>query len=64
MIKFKSKITGWKNLKETMTKLDNSIPDYVFDDEDGEELAKSVSDVWDAINDLDSFYRKYNMVKK
>ena len=55
---------GWTKLKEAMVTLDNSIPDYVFDDEDGEELAKSISDVWDAIDDLRANYSKFNLVDK
>jgi len=54
----------WGKLKNAMGKLDSLIPDYVFDDEDGEELADSISDVWDAIANLQKHYAKYHLVKK
>ena len=57
----KSKGLAWAKLKKTMQTLDNSIPDYVFDDEDGEELAKSISDVWDAIAELRAQYSRYDL---
>ena len=57
----KSKGLAWAKLKKAMQTLDNSIPDYVFDDEDGEELAKSISDVWDAIAELRAQYSRYDL---
>jgi hypothetical protein len=56
--------TAWGKLRNTMSNLDNSIPDHVFDDEDGQELADSISAVWDAIADLEGHYAKYHLVKK
>ena len=47
---------AWAELITAMTKLDNSIPDYVFDDEDGQELADSISDLWGAIEGLQKHY--------
>jgi len=58
----KSKGLGWTKLKKAMVTLDNSIPDYVFDDEDGEELAKRISDVWDAISELRAQYSRYDLI--
>ena len=55
---------GWTKLQKAMQTLDNSIPDYVFDDEDGEELAKRISDVYDAIAELRANYSKFNLVDK
>tara|TARA_R110000823_G_scaffold61935_1_gene147331 strand:+ start:933 stop:1127 length:195 start_codon:yes stop_codon:yes gene_type:complete len=55
---------GWTKLQKAMQTLDNSIPDYVFDDEDGEELAESISDVYDAIAELRANYSKFNLVDK
>tara|TARA_R110000744_G_scaffold114160_1_gene213584 strand:- start:536 stop:730 length:195 start_codon:yes stop_codon:yes gene_type:complete len=55
---------GWTKLKKAMVTLDNSIPDYVFDDEDGEELAENISDVYDAISELRANYSKFNLVDK
>jgi len=51
---------AWEKLRTAMSNLDSLIPDYVFDDEDGEELANSISDVWDAINDLQKDSTKDN----
>lgn len=61
-VKFKG--LGWTKLQKAMQTLDNSIPDYVFDDEDGEELAESISDVYDAIAELRANYSKFNLVDK
>lgn len=47
---------AWAELMTAMKNLDNSIPDYVFDDDDGEELADSISDVWGAIEGLQTHY--------
>ena len=47
---------AWAELITAMTKLDNSIPDYVFDDDYGEELADSISAIWDAIDGLQKHY--------
>jgi hypothetical protein len=47
-----------------MSNLDNSIPDHVFDDEEGQDLADWINEVWDAINDLERHYAQYHMVKK
>ena len=55
---------GWTKLQKAMQTLDNSIPDYVFDDEDGEELAENISDVYDAISELRANYSKFNLVDK
>ena len=43
-------------LRQAMGKLDHAIPDYIFDDEDGEELANIISQVWDAIENIESEY--------
>ena len=51
-------------LRTAMSDLDNSIPDHVFDDEDGQELADNISAVWDKIADLESYYAQYHLVKK
>jgi|TARA_R110002167_G_scaffold100213_8_gene261802 hypothetical protein len=61
-VKFKG--LGWTKLQKAMQTLDNSIPDYVFDDEDGEELAENISDVYDAISELRANYSKFNLVDK
>ena len=51
------KKTEWAKLRTAMTNLDNSIPDHVFNDiEDPQELADSISDLWDAIADLQKCY--------
>ena len=47
-------------LRTAMSDLDNSIPDHVFDDEDGQELADNISAVWDKIADLESYYAQYH----
>ena len=47
---------AWAELMTAMKNLDNSIPDYVFDDDNGEELADSISDVWGAIEGLQTHY--------
>lgn len=55
----------WGKLRTAMSNLDNSIPDYVFYDEDeGHELADWISEVWDAINETERHYAQYHMVKK
>ena len=55
----------WTKLKTAMSNLDNSIPDHVFDDEDeGQDLADWISEVWDAINETERHYAKYHLVKK
>ena len=41
----------WSKVREAMRKLDNALPDYIFDDEGGEGLANIISNVWDAINE-------------
>ena len=48
-----------------MSKLDYMIPEDAFqDEEDGQELADSVSGVWDAILELQRYYGQFHMVKK
>ena len=59
-VKFKG--LGWTKLQKAMQTLDNSIPDYVFDDEDGEELAENISDVYDAISELRANYSRYDLI--
>jgi hypothetical protein len=55
----------WGKLRTAMSDLDNSIPDHVFDDEDeGQELADAIDNVWDAMSELQRFYAQYHMVKK
>ena len=54
----------WGKLRTAMSDLDNSIPDHVFDDEDGQELADSISAVWDSITDIERYYGQYHLVKK
>ena len=54
----------WGKLRTAMSDLDNSIPDHVFDDEDGQELADNISAVLDKIADLESYYAQYHLVKK
>ena len=54
----------WRKLRTAMSNLDNSIPDHVFDDEDGQDLADWISEVWDAINETERHYAQYHMVKK
>ena len=54
----------WTKLKTAMSNLDNSIPDHVFDDEDGQDLADWISEVWDAINNAERHYAQYHLVKK
>ena len=55
----------WGKLKTAMSDLDNSIPDHVFDDEDeGQELADAIDNVWDAINNTERHYAQYHLVKK
>ena len=56
--------TAWSKLRNTMSNLDNSIPDTFFDNEDGQEIADSISAVWDAIAELERHYAKYHLVKK
>ena len=36
-------------LRKAMNKLDCAIPDYVFDSDEGIEIAQCISDVWDEI---------------
>ena len=36
-------------LRKAMSKLDYAIPDYVFDSDEGSEIAQCISDVWDEI---------------
>ena len=40
---------AFEDLKKAMGELDNSIPDYVFDDDDGPSLAEKINKVWDKI---------------
>jgi len=47
-----------------MSNLDNSIPDHVFDDEEGQDLADWINEVWDAINETERHYSQYHLVKK
>jgi hypothetical protein len=54
----------WGKLRTAMSNLDNSIPDHVFDDEEGQDLADWISEVWDAINETERHYAQYHMVKK
>ena len=55
----------WGKLRTAMSDLDNSIPDHVFDNEDeGQELADCISEVWDAINNTERHYSQYHLVKK
>ena len=54
----------WTKLKTAMSNLDNSIPDHVFDDEEGQDLADWISEVWDAINETERHYSQYHLVKK
>ena len=57
--------SAWGKLRTAMSDLDNSIPDHVFDNEDeGQEIADCISEVWDKIADLESYYAQYHMVKK
>jgi len=37
-------------LRKAMNKLDCAIPDYVFDSDEGIEIAQCISDVWDEID--------------
>ena len=36
-------------LRKAMNKLDCAIPDYVFNSDEGIEIAQCISDVWDEI---------------
>jgi len=54
----------WGKLRTAMSNLDNSIPDHVFDDEEGQDLADWISEVWDSINETERHYAQYHMVKK
>lgn len=54
----------WGKLRTAMNNLDNSIPDHVFDNEDGQYLAEWINEVWDAINETERHYAQYHMVKK
>jgi|DEB0MinimDraft_4_1074332.scaffolds.fasta_scaffold248266_1 hypothetical protein len=54
----------WVKLKTAMSNLDNSIPDHVFDDEEGQDLADWINEVWDAINETERHYSQYHLVKK
>ena len=47
---------AWAELITAMTKLDNSIPDYVFAVKGSQELADSISDLWEAIEGLQKHY--------
>jgi len=58
-------IHAWIKLRNAMSKLDYMIPEDAFQDEDeGQELADSVSAVWDAIAELQRYYGQFHMVKK
>ena len=48
-------------LREAMRKLDHAIPDYIFDDEGGEEqaLASLIANVWDAIDNVEKLDIRY-----
>lgn len=55
---------AWAELITAMTKLDNSIPDHVFNDgagdyfriDDPQELADNISGLWNAISHLQKHY--------
>ena len=40
-------------LRKAMNKLDCAIPDYVFDSDEGIEIAQCISDVWDEIDKVE-----------
>ena len=54
----------WTKLKTAMSNLDNSIPDHVFDDEEGQDLADWINELWDAIHATERHYAQYHLVKK
>ena len=41
--------TAFEQLKKAMQDLDSSIPDYIFEDDDGPSLANKINEVWDKI---------------
>ena len=46
-------------LRKAMSKLDCAIPDYVFDSDEGSEIAQCISDVWDEIDKVERLCNSY-----
>ena len=40
---------AWEKVFKAMTKLDNSIPDWAFDSEQGEKMQKAIDNVYECI---------------
>jgi len=58
-------IHAWIKLRNAISKLDYMIPEDAFQDKDeGRELADSVSNVWDALYELQRYYGQFHMVRK